>query len=142
MVMISGIYKITVKIWAIAAFLKLLADHTPLTLKQSMAITLWLIPASTKKANSSCSVTIETTLMTEMMRRHCAHLSWRGRRVLNTENDRKSGGIAIMRELSIAYGNSCYAKTWSNKTTSWDELCNKLSTTIRTTESAEEYPNM
>lgn len=47
-----------------------------------------------------------------------------------------------MRELSIAYGNSCYAKTWSNKTTSWDELCNKLSTTIRTTESAEEYPNM
>lgn len=47
-----------------------------------------------------------------------------------------------MRELSIAYGNSCYAKMWSNKTTSWDELCSRLSTTIRTTESAEEYPNM
>lgn len=47
-----------------------------------------------------------------------------------------------MRELSIAYGNSCFAKTWSNKTTSWDDLCKRLSTTIRTTESAEEYPNM
>lgn len=47
-----------------------------------------------------------------------------------------------MRELSISYGNSCFAKIWSNKTTSWDYLCSRLSTTIRTTESAEEYPNM
>lgn len=47
-----------------------------------------------------------------------------------------------MRELFIAYGNSCFAKIWSNKTISWDNLCKKLSTTIRTTESAEEYPNM
>ena len=47
-----------------------------------------------------------------------------------------------MRELSIAYGNSCFAKTWSNKTTSWDDLCKRLSTTIHTTESSEEYPNM
>ena len=47
-----------------------------------------------------------------------------------------------MRELSIAYGNSCFAKIWSNKATSWDDLCKRLSTTIRTTESAEEYPNM
>lgn len=47
-----------------------------------------------------------------------------------------------MRELSIAYGNSCFAKTWSNKTISWDELCKRLSTTTRTTESVEEYPNM
>lgn len=47
-----------------------------------------------------------------------------------------------MRELSIAYGNSCFAKTWSNKTISWDDLCKRLSTTIRTTESSEEYPNM
>lgn len=47
-----------------------------------------------------------------------------------------------MRELSISYGNSCFAKIWSNKTTSWDDLCSRLSTTIRTTESAEEYPNM
>jgi hypothetical protein len=47
-----------------------------------------------------------------------------------------------MRELSIAYGNSCYAKAWSNKMTSWDDLCRRLSTTIRTTESDEEYSNM
>ena len=47
-----------------------------------------------------------------------------------------------MRELSISYGNSCFAKIWSNKTTSWDDLCQRLATTIRTTESAEEYPNM
>ena len=47
-----------------------------------------------------------------------------------------------MRELPIAYGNSCFARTWSNKTTTWDALCTRLSTTIRTTESAEEYPRM
>ena len=47
-----------------------------------------------------------------------------------------------MRELSIAYGNSCFAKTWANKTTSWEDLCGRLSTTIRTTESQEEYPKM
>ena len=47
-----------------------------------------------------------------------------------------------MRKLSISYGNSCFAKIWSNKTTSWDDLCQRLSTTIRTTESAEEYPDM
>ncbi len=47
-----------------------------------------------------------------------------------------------MRELSIAYGNNCYAKIWSNKTTSWDDLSKRLSTTIRTTEAAEEYTNM
>ncbi len=47
-----------------------------------------------------------------------------------------------MRELSIAYGNSCFAKTWSNKTISWDDLCKRLSSTTRTTESSEEYPNM
>ncbi|MCC8013661.1 MAG: virulence-associated E family protein [Eubacterium sp.] len=44
-----------------------------------------------------------------------------------------------MRELNIAYGNSCNAKTWSNKTITFDELKNRLKTTIRTTESAEEY---
>ena len=47
-----------------------------------------------------------------------------------------------MRNLPIAYGNSCYAKTWANKTTTWDELCGRLETTIRTTETAEEYPKM
>lgn len=47
-----------------------------------------------------------------------------------------------MRELSIAYGNSCFAKTWANKTTSWEDLCGRLSTTIHTTKSQEEYPKM
>ena len=47
-----------------------------------------------------------------------------------------------MRELPIAYGNSCYAKTWANKTTAWDELCGRLNTTIRTTETVEEYPKL
>lgn len=46
------------------------------------------------------------------------------------------------RELSISYGNSCFAKTWSNKTTSWKDLCSRLSATIRTTESAQEYSKM
>ena len=46
------------------------------------------------------------------------------------------------RNLSIAYGNSCFAKTWPNKTITFDELCSKLEHTIRTTESMEEYPKM
>lgn len=47
-----------------------------------------------------------------------------------------------MHDLSIAYGNSCFAKVWVNKTVTWDELCSRLSVTIRTTESAEEYPKL
>ena len=47
-----------------------------------------------------------------------------------------------MRDLSIAYGNSCYAKTWSNKTIRFDALCGPLSATIRTSETAEEYPKL
>ena len=47
-----------------------------------------------------------------------------------------------MRKLPVAYGNSCYAKTWTNKTTTFDELCERLKTTIRTTESVEEYPKL
>ncbi|OQB53195.1 MAG: Virulence-associated protein E [Firmicutes bacterium ADurb.Bin146] len=47
-----------------------------------------------------------------------------------------------MRALHVAYGNSCQAKFWSNKTTTWEELCARLATTIRTTETAEEYPKM
>ncbi len=47
-----------------------------------------------------------------------------------------------MRELNIAYGNSCMAKRWSNKTTSWETLGERLKTTIRTTESVEEYQKM
>ena len=47
-----------------------------------------------------------------------------------------------MRNLPIAYGNSCYAKTWANKTTTWNELCERLKNTVRTTETVEEYPRM
>ncbi|MCG1024524.1 virulence-associated E family protein [Dehalobacter sp.] len=44
--------------------------------------------------------------------------------------------------MNIAYGNSCYAKKWTNKTTSFDDLCNRLENTVRTTESIEEYPRL
>ena len=44
-----------------------------------------------------------------------------------------------MRELNIAYGNSCMAKKWSNKTITWEALGERLKTTIRTSETVEEY---
>ena len=44
-----------------------------------------------------------------------------------------------MRNLPIAYGNSCYAKKWPNKTTTFDELCERLQSTTYTTETVEEY---
>lgn len=44
-----------------------------------------------------------------------------------------------MRQLAIAYGSSRQAKTWSNKTITFDELKERLKNTIRTPESAEEY---
>lgn len=47
-----------------------------------------------------------------------------------------------MRNLNIAYGNSRQAKTWVNKTIRFDDLKERLKTTIRTTESAEEYARM
>ena len=47
-----------------------------------------------------------------------------------------------MRDLPIAYGNSCYAKKWPNKTIRFDSLCDRLSTTVRTSESVEEYTKM
>jgi len=47
-----------------------------------------------------------------------------------------------MRNLPIAYGNSCYAKKWSNKTITFDELCTRLKITIRTVETQEEYPKL
>ena len=47
-----------------------------------------------------------------------------------------------MRKLAIAYGNSRQAKTWVNKTTTFDELKERLKVTIRTSESAEEYAKM
>jgi putative DNA primase/helicase len=47
-----------------------------------------------------------------------------------------------MRELKIALGNSRQAKFWSNKTMSFDEICERLKTPIRTTETAEEYAKL
>ena len=47
-----------------------------------------------------------------------------------------------MRELHIAYGNSSHTKRWRNVTTTWDELVDKLRTTIRTAETVEDYKNM
>ena len=44
-----------------------------------------------------------------------------------------------MRPLAIAYGNNRQAKTWTNKTITFDELKERLKVTIRTSESAEEY---
>jgi len=47
-----------------------------------------------------------------------------------------------MRDLKIAYGNSCRAKKWSNKTITFDALCEKLQVTIRTRETVAEYKIM
>ncbi len=44
-----------------------------------------------------------------------------------------------MRDLKIAYGNSCHSKKWSNKVIRFGDLKERLKTTIRTTESVEEY---
>ena len=44
-----------------------------------------------------------------------------------------------MRNLPIAYGGSCNAKSWTNKTITYEGLKDRLRTTIRTPESAEEY---
>ena len=47
-----------------------------------------------------------------------------------------------MRELKIALGNSRQAKFWSNKAMSFDDICDRLKTPIRTTETAEEYAKL
>lgn len=47
-----------------------------------------------------------------------------------------------MRNFAIAYGTSRTAKTYKNSTTTFEELCERLSTTVRTTETAEEYPKL
>ena len=47
-----------------------------------------------------------------------------------------------MRSLPIAYGSSCFSKQWSNKTTSFDELCARLKSTVRTSETVKEYPKL
>ena len=44
-----------------------------------------------------------------------------------------------MRKLAIAYGSNRQAKNWTNKTTTYAELKERLKVTIRTPESAEEY---
>lgn len=44
--------------------------------------------------------------------------------------------------LKIAYGKSCNARTWQNSTISWQELCGKLRTTVRTRETVAEYKAM
>ena len=47
-----------------------------------------------------------------------------------------------MRELKIALGNSRQAKFWSNKAMSFEDICDRLKTPIRTTETAEEYAKL
>jgi predicted P-loop ATPase len=47
-----------------------------------------------------------------------------------------------MRELKIALGNSRQAKFWSNKTLSFEAICERLKTPIRTSETAEEYAKL
>ena len=41
--------------------------------------------------------------------------------------------------MKIAVGNSRMDKKWKNREISWDELCEKVSVSIRTTETVEEY---
>lgn len=47
-----------------------------------------------------------------------------------------------MRDLKIAYGNSRQAKFWSNKMTTFEDLCERLKTPIRTSETTAEYPKL
>jgi len=47
-----------------------------------------------------------------------------------------------MQALKIAFGNSRMAKIWSNKTMSFADICDRLKTPIRTSETAEEYPKL
>lgn len=41
--------------------------------------------------------------------------------------------------MKIAVGNSRMDKKWKNRDISWEDLCNRVSSTIRTTETVEEY---
>lgn len=47
-----------------------------------------------------------------------------------------------MRELKIAYGDSCKAKKWVNRTIQFDALCERVQTTFTTPETVEEYKGM
>ena len=41
--------------------------------------------------------------------------------------------------MKIAVGNSRMDKKWKNRDISWEDLCQRVSSTIRTTETVEEY---
>lgn len=41
--------------------------------------------------------------------------------------------------MKIAVGNSRMDKKWKNRDVSWEDLCQRVSSTIRTTETVEEY---
>ena len=41
--------------------------------------------------------------------------------------------------MKIAVGNSRMDKKWKNRDISWENLCQRVSSTIRTTETVEEY---
>ena len=47
-----------------------------------------------------------------------------------------------MRELKVSYGKSCNSKSWKNATTTWEALCEKFKTTLRTKETVAEYQAM
>ena len=46
------------------------------------------------------------------------------------------------RSLKVAYGSGRHALKWANKTITFDELCDRLKTPVRTPETAEEYPRL
>ena len=50
-----------------------------------------------------------------------------------TENCQEGG------HMKIAVGNSRMDKKWKNRDISWEDLCQRVSSTIRTTETVEEY---
>lgn len=41
--------------------------------------------------------------------------------------------------MKIAVGNSRMDKKWKNRDISWEDLCARVGSTIRTTETVEEY---
>ena len=46
------------------------------------------------------------------------------------------------RELKIAFGSSRVSKMWANRRITFEALCERLKTVIRTSESTEEYPTL
>ena len=44
--------------------------------------------------------------------------------------------------MKISYGNSRMDKKWKNNEISWEAFCTRVSSTIRTTETIEEYRKM